>query len=80
MGIEPNVAIGDSDCIVLPLARDCLVAIGPKAKDNELLPDQVSFFNQLQMAVSYRYVYYHPASRLKDFVQATLGQRGHNGS
>jgi len=71
-GIEPNVAIGDSDSIVMPLARDCLVAIGPKAQDSELLPDQVSFFNRLQIAAGYRYVYYHPASGLRKFVQVTL--------
>jgi hypothetical protein len=71
-GIESNVAIGDSDSIVMPLARDCLVAIGPKAQDGKLLPDQVSFFNQLQIVVGYRYVYYHPTSRLGEFVQAML--------
>lgn len=71
-GIEPNVAIGDSNCIVLPLARDCLVATGPEAKEAELLPDQVDFFNHLQMEVSHRHVYYHPRSSLKTFVQATV--------
>jgi hypothetical protein len=71
-GIEPNVAIGDSNCIVLPLARDCLVATGPEAKEAELLPDQVNFFNHLQIKVSHRHVYYHPRSSLKAFVQATL--------
>ena len=70
--IEPNVAIGDSDSIVLPLARDCLVAIGPEAKDSELLPDQVSFFNRLQIETSHRHVYYHPGGGLREFVQAAL--------
>ncbi len=70
--IEPNVAIGDSHSIALPLARDCLVAIGREAKDSELLPDQVSFFNRLQIEISHRRVYYHPGSGLKAFVQATL--------
>lgn len=74
--VEPNVAIGDADSIVLPLSRDCLVAIGPKAKDGGLLPDQVSFFNRLQIAVSYRYVYYHPMSGLGGFVKATLASQG----
>jgi hypothetical protein len=73
IGVESNVAIGDAHCIVLPLARDCLVAIGPNARDSELSPDQVGFFNKLQIAVAYRYVYYHPTSRLRDFVQAMLG-------
>jgi hypothetical protein len=44
------------------VTKDCLVAIGATAKDGELLPDQVSFFNRLQIAVSFRYIYYHPAS------------------
>jgi hypothetical protein len=68
----PNVAIGDSHGIARPVARDCLVAIGPKAMDNELLPDQVSLFNQLQVTIGYRHVYYRPGSRLKAFVQAML--------
>ncbi len=71
MGIEPNVALGDSNGIVLPLARDCLVVIGPEAKEAELLPDQIAFFNRLQIEVSYRHVYCHPRSGLKAFVQAT---------
>jgi Protein of unknown function (DUF4238) len=70
--IQLNVAIGDSHTIALPLARDCLVAIGPKPRDDELLPDQVSFFNRLQIAVAHRHVYYRPRSELKTFVQATL--------
>ena len=48
------------------------MAIGPKAKDDELLPDQVSLFNQLQVTIGYRYVYYRPGSGLKAFVQAML--------
>ncbi len=70
--IEPNLAIGDSHGIALPLARDCLVAIGPEAKDGELLPDQVSLFNQLQVTVGHRYAYYRPGSGLKAFVQTML--------
>jgi len=70
--VKLNVAIGDSHVIALPLARDCLVAIGPKAKDDELLPDQVSLFNQLQVSIGHRHVYYRPGSGLKAFVQAML--------
>jgi len=69
--IVPNVAIGDADSIALPLARDCLVAIGPEAKDDELSSEQVAFFNQLQIAVGDRHVYYRPGSGLKAFVLAT---------
>jgi hypothetical protein len=67
--IQLNVAIGDSHGIALPLARDCLVVTGPKAKDDELLPEQVSFFNRLQVEVAHRHVYYRPRSGLETFVQ-----------
>jgi len=68
--VQPNVAIGDATCITLPLAQDCLVAIGPEPKDEELTPDNVDLFNRLQVEGAYRYVYYRPGSRLKAFVQA----------
>lgn len=75
--IEPNVAIGDSHGIALPLARDCLVVIGSTAKDDELPPDQVSLFNRLQVQVAHHHVYYRPESSLKTFVEAILQlQRG----
>jgi hypothetical protein len=70
--IQLNVAIGDCNAIAMPLARDCLVVIGSKATDDELLPDQVSFFNRLQVEVGHRHVYYRPRSGLKTFVQAML--------
>ena len=70
--VVPNVAIGDSHGVALPVARNCLVVIGPEAKDDELLPDQVSLFNELQVTISHRYVYYRPGSRLKAFIQAML--------
>lgn len=45
--IKPNIAVGGSCGIVLPLARDCMVVIGPNAdpKDSELTPNQVRLFN-----------------------------------
>jgi hypothetical protein len=67
--IQANVAIGDASGIALPLARDCLAVIGPKPKDEELLPCTVELFNQLQVEGARRYVYYHPGGRLKAFVQ-----------
>jgi Protein of unknown function (DUF4238) len=73
--IIPNVAIGDAHSVVLPLARDCMVAIGPNPEDGQLSPDQVIFFNRLQIQMAYRYVYYRPGSRLKALVQATMPTR-----
>ena len=52
----------------MPIAHDCLIALGPKHKDAELLPDQVDFFNALQVRVGHDYVYYRPGSDLRDFV------------
>jgi hypothetical protein len=71
--IEANVAVGDASGIALPLARDCLATIGPKSKDEELLPCTVELFNRLQVEGAHRYVYYHPGGRLKAFAQACLG-------
>lgn len=70
--IQANVAIGDATGIALPLARDCLAAIGAKPKDEELPPSTVEVFNRLQVEGAHRYVYYRPGSRLKAFVQATI--------
>jgi hypothetical protein len=68
--IQANVAVGDASGIALPLARDCLVAIGPKPKDEELLPSTVELVNRLQVEEARQRVYYHPSGRLKAFVQA----------
>jgi hypothetical protein len=70
--IQPNVAIGDSHGIALPLARDCLAVIGPAAKDDDLTPDQVRLFNQVQVVIAHRHVYYRPGSGLGAFVRAML--------
>jgi hypothetical protein len=70
--IQPNVAISDSHGIALPLARDCLVAIGPAAKDDELLPEQICLFNRVQVGIGHRHVYYRPGSALNTFVRAML--------
>ena len=73
--VIPNVAIGDSHSVVLPLASDCMVAIGPAPVDAELSSDQVDYFNRLQVQIAYRYVYYRPGSTLKPLVEATMPTR-----
>jgi hypothetical protein len=70
--IEPNVPIGDSHGIALPLAGDCLAVIGSTPKDDVLQPNQVSLFNQLQVQVAHRRVYYRPGNKAKTFVEAML--------
>lgn len=68
--IQLRVAIGDCHGIALPLARDCLAVIGPAAKDDDLTPDQVRLFNQVQVGITHRHVYYRPGSGLGAFVRA----------
>jgi hypothetical protein len=70
--IQPNVAIGDSHGVALPLALDCLAVIGPAAKDDQLTPDQVRLFNQVQVVIAHRHVYYRPGSGLSASVRARL--------
>jgi hypothetical protein len=70
--IEPNIALGDAHGVALPLAGDCLVAIGPAAKDEELVPDQVRLWNELQVRSGHEYAYYRPGSGLGSFVSSTL--------
>ena len=74
--VGTNVAIGDSHGIAMPLARDCLAAIGPVDNGDELPPEQVSLFNRLHVELAYWYVYYHPGSALKTFAQEVARTRG----
>ena len=67
-----NMAIGDSQGIALPLARDCMVAIGAEEKDEVLGVDPLHLFNKLQVLVAHRWVYYRPNSSMKQFVEATV--------
>lgn len=73
--VRANLAIGDSHTVTLPIAADCLVSLGPEAKDGELLPNQVSLFNRIQVDSGYKHVYYRPGSGLGTFVSDTLEQR-----
>lgn len=75
LNIQMHVAVGDANCIVMPIARDCLVALGPTPKRAVLLPNQVDLFNRLQVASAYEHVYYRPGSALKMFVAAELSAR-----
>jgi hypothetical protein len=68
--MELHVAIGDSHGTALPLARDCLAVIGPAAKDALLAPEQVDWWNRIQVRSAYEHVYYRPGSGLGSFVAA----------
>jgi hypothetical protein len=67
--ITMNMPFGDSHGAALPLARDCLVAIGPAAKDDVLLVDKVDLFNELQVRNADAHVYFRPGSGLETFVR-----------
>lgn len=73
--IRANVAIGDAHLVVLPIAADCLIALGPKPKDDILGPTEVDLFNRIQVLSGYDYVYYRPNSGLERFVSSVLADR-----
>lgn len=67
--IRTNMAIGDAHGIALPLASDCLVAIGREPKDGVMPADLVDLFNELQVRNADTYVYFRPGSGLEHFLQ-----------
>ena len=72
---ETNMAFGDSQGAALPIARDCLVAIGSTPKD-ELLPARTaSLLNELQVRNADTYVYFRPGSGLATFVEGAARTR-----
>ena len=73
--IEINMAFGDSRGAALPIARDCLVVIGPVAKDDELPTDKVDLFNELQVRNADAHVYFRPGSGLEPLVQRIASRR-----
>jgi hypothetical protein len=75
LNMQTHVAVGDANCIVMPIARDCLVALGPTSKDDVLLRNQVELFNRLQVGSAYEHVYYRPGSDLRAFVENEFERR-----
>jgi hypothetical protein len=72
---ETNMAFGDSQGAALPIARDCLVAIGSTPRD-ELLPSgTASLLNELQVCNADTYVYFRPGSNLATFVDRAVRTR-----
>jgi Protein of unknown function (DUF4238) len=67
--INWNMAFGDSHGAALPIARDCLIAIGAAARDDVLPADKVDLFNELQVRNADAYVYFRPGSGLETFVR-----------
>jgi hypothetical protein len=74
--ISLNRAIGDSNGIGLPIARDCHINTGNVSHTHmEMTPEDVDFFNGIQLEVAHRYVYYQPGSNLGRFVRSTMASR-----
>lgn len=73
--IRINMAFGDSHGAALPIARDCLIAIGPAAKDDQLRAGQVDLFNELQVRNADARVYFRPGSGLESLAQRVAGLR-----
>jgi hypothetical protein len=73
--ISMNMAFGDSHGAALPIARDCLVAIGAAAKDDVFLTDKVDLFNELQVRNADAHVYFRPGSGLEAFVRRIASLR-----
>jgi hypothetical protein len=67
-----GVAIGDAHAIVMPVAADCVVAIGPEDLVGQLDPEAVERLNLWQILVAHRYVYYRPRSPLGAFVASVV--------
>jgi hypothetical protein len=72
--IKMNMAFGDSHGAALPIARDCLVAIGAAAKDDVLTADNVDLFNELQVRNADAYVYFRQ-SDLETFVRRIINHQ-----
>lgn len=72
---ETNMAFGDSQGAALPLARDCLIAIGRTRKEDVLTPQTASLLNSLQVRHADAFVYFRPGSGLEATVEAAVQSR-----
>lgn len=63
-GGPPRVvqALGDSHCVVMPVAHDCLVAISDADRDGTVDPSKIAMLNSLQIAAAQRYFFYKPGT------------------
>jgi hypothetical protein len=66
--IDTGCAVGDARGIAMPIAKDCLVAIGSAHKNHNMSGDEVAFFNRLQIERAVRFVWFRPGSGLGAFV------------
>lgn len=70
-----NLAIGDSNGTLMPVAPDCIVGISPAARVSHLSRAQIDTFNHIQVLSAARYVYYRPESDLRAFAEVARAAR-----
>lgn len=63
-----RAAIGDSNGVGMPIARDCFVTTAPDLGMGEAAADLVDYLNTVQMEIAYEHVYYQQGSLLGPFV------------
>lgn len=61
-------AVGDSNGVGMPIARDCFVMTSPNLGMGEASVDFVDYLNAVQMEIAYEHVYYRQGSSLASFV------------
>ncbi|MGX7826590.1 DUF4238 domain-containing protein [Actinokineospora sp. 24-640] len=67
-----QTAIGDSHTIVLPVAPDCLVGIGPQHGGAVITEQQLAMHNTVQVRNATRFVYYSPNHPQRTFIETIL--------
>jgi hypothetical protein len=63
-GVPEGVAIDQADEIVMPLAPQLMVAIGPPNGERSLADDEIDFYNRMQVKAARNFVMYRPGSNL----------------
>ncbi|MBB5856362.1 hypothetical protein HDA45_006449 [Amycolatopsis umgeniensis] len=63
-------AVGDSNGVGMPIARDCFVTTAPDLGMGEVPAKFVDYLNMVQMEIAYEHVYYRQGSPLASFVSS----------
>lgn len=61
-GVPEGVAIDQADEIVMPLAPQLMVAIGPPDGERSLMDEEIDFYNRMQVRAARDFVMYRPGS------------------
>lgn len=63
-------AVGDSNSVGMPIARDCFVSTAPDSGMGEAPAKFVDYLNTVQMKIAYEHVYYRQGSPLASFASS----------